>query len=74
MQSCQQLNRWGFDFVSGYKHKPIPPKHDMTASNSFKTIQRDLFVMAGTGRTAEKRRLHFGRASMAQRAYLLSFI
>jgi hypothetical protein len=22
--------RWGFDFVSGYKHKPIPANHNMT--------------------------------------------
>jgi hypothetical protein len=25
-----RLARWGFDFVSGYKHKPIPPNSDMT--------------------------------------------
>ncbi|KAG6376958.1 alternative oxidase [Boletus reticuloceps] len=25
-----RLMRWGFDFVSGYKHKPLPREHNMT--------------------------------------------
>ncbi|KAG8214473.1 AOX, alternative oxidase mitochondrial precursor [Butyriboletus roseoflavus] len=25
-----QVTRWGFDFVSGYKHKPLPRDHNMT--------------------------------------------
>lgn len=25
-----RLARWGFDFVSRYKHKPIPPEHNMS--------------------------------------------
>jgi len=28
--SLVKLARWGFDFVSGYKHKPIPPDSNLT--------------------------------------------
>ncbi|EIW80948.1 alternative oxidase [Coniophora puteana RWD-64-598 SS2] len=39
--SLVRLARWGFDFVSGYKHKPIPPNHDM----SLEELQKGGYVL-----------------------------
>jgi hypothetical protein len=34
-----QCIRWAFDFVSGYKHKPIPPDNNMTVSKIIISVQ-----------------------------------
>ena len=34
-------NRWGFDFVSGYKHKPIPPGLNL----SLEELRKQKYVM-----------------------------
>lgn len=35
------LDRWGFDLVSGYKHKPIPPNSNM----SLEELRKGGYVM-----------------------------
>jgi hypothetical protein len=54
-----KLMRWGFDFVSGYKHKPLPPDHknmsleELKAGNYVLTekawLQRILFLETVAG-------------------------
>ena len=35
------VDRWGFDIVSGYKHKPIPPNSNM----SLEELRKGGYVM-----------------------------
>lgn len=50
--------RWGFDFVSGYRHKPIPPGSNMTASGI--CVQHFLLKQETTARRVEERGVCLG--------------
>lgn len=41
MVTYATLDRWGFDLVSGYKHKPIPPNTNM----SLEELRKGGYVM-----------------------------